>query len=99
MKDTSEYQRRKRRVFDIIQLGNVSDLPSRVFDYFLVAVIIANILAMFLETFDEVRRFQGCSTPSRTLRSLFSASNTRCGFGLRNSFIRASAKRRPYGVS
>ena len=59
MKDTSEYQRRKRRVFDIIQLGNVSDLPSRVFDYFLVAVIIANILAMFLETFDELRRFQG----------------------------------------
>ena len=50
---------RKRRIFDIIQLGNVSDWPSRAFDYFLVAVIIANILAMFLETFDELAPYRG----------------------------------------
>lgn len=53
-----EGQSRKRRIFDIIQLGNVSDWPSRIFDYFLVAVIIANILAMFLETFEELRAYQ-----------------------------------------
>ncbi len=51
-------QGRKRRIFDIIQLGNVSDWPSRIFDYFLVAVIIANILAMFLETFDELSKYK-----------------------------------------
>ena len=50
---------RKRRVFDIIQLSNVSDIPSKAFDYFLVTVIVTNILAMFLETFDSLRRFQG----------------------------------------
>ena len=44
----------KRRVFDIIQLSNLSDTPSRAFDYFLVVVIIANIAAMFLETFDSL---------------------------------------------
>ena len=50
---------RKRRIFDIIQLGNVSDIPSRVFDYGLVAAIIANILAMFLETFDSLSALRG----------------------------------------
>ena len=47
----------RRRVFDIIQLGNVSDAPSRAFDYLLVVVIIANILAMFLETFDSLAQY------------------------------------------
>ena len=49
----------RRRIFDIIQLGNVSDLPSRAFDYFLVGVILANILALFLETFDSLSRWDG----------------------------------------
>ncbi|MBQ8092606.1 MAG: ion transporter [Clostridia bacterium] len=44
----------KRRIFDIIQLGNVSDIPSRVFDYCLVGIIISNILVMILETFDSL---------------------------------------------
>ena len=58
MSASQRYRDRKRRIFDIIQLGNVSDWPSRVFDYCLVAVIVANILAMFLETFDSLSRFQ-----------------------------------------
>ena len=49
----------KRRIFDIIQLGNVSDVPSRTFDYCLVAAIVANILAMFLETFDSLAAYRG----------------------------------------
>ncbi len=44
----------KKRVFDIIQISNVSDGPSRLFDIFLAAVIGLNILAMFLETFPEL---------------------------------------------
>ncbi|MBR0464133.1 MAG: ion transporter [Clostridia bacterium] len=45
----------KRRIFDIIQLGNVSDIPSRLFDYALAAVIGFNILVMFLETFERLQ--------------------------------------------
>ena len=45
---------KKRRLFDIIQIGNKSDLPSRAFDIFIVTVIVLNILAMFLLTFDEL---------------------------------------------
>ncbi|MGN1089207.1 MAG: ion transporter, partial [Huintestinicola sp.] len=44
----------KKRIFDIIQIGNKQDFPSRFFDIFISATIILNILSMFLETFDEL---------------------------------------------
>jgi voltage-gated potassium channel len=43
----------KKRIFDIIQIGNKEDIPSKVFDFFIVVVIITNICCMFLETFDQ----------------------------------------------
>ena len=49
----------KRRVFDIIQIGNQNDIVSRAFDIFLVCVIILNITAMFLETFEELQPWRG----------------------------------------
>ena len=45
-------KRIKKRIFDIIQIGNREDTVSRAFDYFIVSIIITNILVMFLETFD-----------------------------------------------
>lgn len=48
---------RKKRIFDIIQIGNVSDTPSRVFDLILAAVILLNIVSMILQTFDQLQRF------------------------------------------
>ncbi len=44
----------KKRIFDIIQIGNKEDIPSRAFDIFISVVIILNILVMFLETFIEL---------------------------------------------
>ena len=49
----------KKRIFDIIQIGNKEDVPSRAFDYFISAVIILNILAMLLGTFDELASLHG----------------------------------------
>jgi len=48
----------KRRIFDIIQIGNEEDLPSRAFDIVLVALIALNILTLFLETFEELSSLQ-----------------------------------------
>lgn len=42
----------KKRVFDIIQIGQREDFPSRIFDIFLVTIIILNILVLVLETFN-----------------------------------------------
>ena len=47
----------RKRIFDIIQIGNTGDLPSLAFDWFIVTVIILNILAMILLTFDELTPF------------------------------------------
>ncbi|MBR4628634.1 MAG: ion transporter [Ruminococcus sp.] len=55
--DRSAYRRRKKRIHDVIQIGNRGDLPSRSFDYFIVTVIILNIAATFLSTFDELSAY------------------------------------------
>ena len=43
----------KKRVFDIIQIGQSRDIASKAFDYVLVLVIVVNILVMVLETFES----------------------------------------------
>jgi voltage-gated potassium channel len=49
----------KKRIFDIIQIGNKDDIPSCAFDIFIVIVIFTNIICMFLETFDELADYGG----------------------------------------
>lgn len=43
----------KRRIFDIIQIGNKQDLPSAAFDFFIVFVIFLNLFVTLFDTFDE----------------------------------------------
>ena len=43
----------KRKIFDIIQIGEEGNTPSLIFDYALMANIILNILVVVLETFDQ----------------------------------------------
>ena len=47
-------EKRKKRIFDIIQIGKRDDFISRAFDLFIVAAILANIAVLFLETFEEM---------------------------------------------
>ena len=44
----------KKKVFNIIQIGDKSNPLSRLFDIFIAGVICANILVTFLQTFDEL---------------------------------------------
>ena len=44
----------KKKVFNIIQIGDKSNTLSRLFDIFIAVVICANILVTFLQTFDEL---------------------------------------------
>lgn len=46
-------EKKKKRIFDIIQIGKRDDFVSRAFDVLIVIVIIANIAVLFLETFEE----------------------------------------------
>ena len=55
MKKVSEKMR--KRIFEIIQIGNREDLPSRSFDIFIVAAIVLNIAVLILDTFDELSAY------------------------------------------
>jgi len=45
---------KKERVFNIIQIGNKGDLPSRIFDIFITITILSNILVMILLTYKNL---------------------------------------------
>lgn len=48
---------KKKRIFDIIQIGKKDDFISRAFDIFIVVVILLNIAVLFLETFDSMQEY------------------------------------------
>lgn len=50
-------EKKKKRIFDIIQIGRREDFASRAFDIFIVLVIFANISVLFMETFDELEKY------------------------------------------
>lgn len=52
-------QKTKKRVFDIIQIGTRVDIPSRVFDYLIVVVILTSISVTFMRTFESLQRYEG----------------------------------------
>ncbi|MCR4598785.1 MAG: ion transporter [Acetatifactor sp.] len=44
----------KKRIFDIIQIGTQVDIVSKIFDIFIVLMIVTSITVTFLQTFDEM---------------------------------------------
>lgn len=45
----------KEAIFNIIQIGDKSNKPSRIFDFFITITIFTNIFATLLETFDQLK--------------------------------------------
>lgn len=52
-------EQKKKRIFDIIQIGRREDFASRAFDLFIVLAILVNIIVLFAETFDETAKYSG----------------------------------------
>jgi voltage-gated potassium channel len=50
-------ERRRKKIFNIIQIGDKSNRLSRLFDIFITVVILLNIAVTFLQTFDELESF------------------------------------------
>ena len=48
----------KKRIYEIIQIGNQADVPSLVFDIFIVFVILLNIVITFCQTFARLARYE-----------------------------------------
>lgn len=49
---------KKKRIFDIIQIGNDTDRVSRGFDIFIMVMILCNLFLAIYETFDSSIRYQ-----------------------------------------
>lgn len=49
----------KKKIFDTIQIGDKSNVLSRIFDIFIVVVILSNIAVMFMQTYDELTPYYG----------------------------------------
>lgn len=49
----------RRRIFTIIQVGNLSDMPSRIYDFLLVAAVSINIFIAVFDTFDQAAPYKG----------------------------------------
>ncbi|MBR4183874.1 MAG: ion transporter [Lachnospiraceae bacterium] len=58
-KKDKEQKNLKKRIFEIIQIGQIGDAPSRAFDMMIVTVILANIACMYMDTFDELNAYHG----------------------------------------
>lgn len=52
-------EKRKRRIFDIIQIGYDEDWQSRLFDVMLIVMILANLLIAIVSTFEEAAPYMG----------------------------------------
>lgn len=50
-------KQRKKRIFDIIQIGNDRDFVSRAFDIFIMVMILCNLFIAIFETFDLSARY------------------------------------------
>lgn len=48
---------RKKRIFEVIQIGNKEDIMSRTCDFVIVMAIILNIIVLFAGTFEEMHGF------------------------------------------
>jgi hypothetical protein len=46
------YQKIKRRIYEILDKARPGDIASHIFDISMMTLIITNILAIFIETFD-----------------------------------------------
>lgn len=47
----------KKRLYQIIEIGKRDDIPSRLFDYFIVIAILVNIVCLLLSTFSELSAY------------------------------------------
>ena len=56
---TGDKHNLRKRIFEIIQIGNETDVPSLCFDFFIVFIILVNISITFLQTFDETAGYAG----------------------------------------
>lgn len=79
----------KKRIFDIIQIGEKDDSASRIFDLFIVCVILVHIAVLFIATFDAAAAYMdGLHTIKMVTIIIFVVEYDFEEYGQRNTSIR-----------
>ena len=62
---------KRKRIYTIIQVGNLSDIPSRAYDYALIAAVLINLFIAIFDTFPESLPYKGIMHIAETLTVLY----------------------------
>lgn len=62
---------KRKRIYTIIQVGNLSDIPSRAYDYALMAAVLINIFIAIFDTFPESLPYKSIMHITETLTVLY----------------------------
>ena len=92
-----ELRAKKKRIFDIIQIGNNEDWVSRSFDVLLIVMILANLFIAIFSTFAVSEPYHRLLTRIELVTVVASPSNTPCGCGRRSISIPRSVRRWRFG--
>lgn len=65
----------RKRVFEIIQVGNLADIPSRTYDALLVAAVVINIIIAILDTFPEAAPYHNILWAAEIVTVVFFAAD------------------------
>ena len=77
----------RKRIFNIIQIGNKDDMASRMFDIGLTVVILLNILVTFMETFNELSDLFHESFTTSDVNAIANAARRLQDKGARNVLV------------
>lgn len=53
--DAKKWNRKRKRLFEIIEVGSCFDKASKAYDYFSIVAIVVNLIVSVLYTFDEIK--------------------------------------------
>ena len=53
--NTKKWERKRKRLFEIIEVGSCYDKASKAYDYFSIVAIVVNLLVSVLYTFDDIK--------------------------------------------
>lgn len=84
----------KKKIFNIIQIGDKSNRISRAFDIFITITIVLNILVTFAQTFDELSRITMGLKAIEYVTLGISVWNMSCESGRQSTYIPISAEDR-----
>lgn len=80
----------KKRIFEIMQIGNNSDFASNLYDFGFVIMVFTNLFITIFETFDCSEPYLPVLNVIELITVIFFPQSTYCAYGQQNCYILTS---------